>query len=1323
MKKIKIMGVAALAAMLLGLFSCSNGTTTLDDSTSTSGGATGILTGYVMKQATNVIPLAGASVDIAGQQTVTDSNGCYIIKNVVPGTYTGTVKLDGYLGATITATVSAQTAATSSVEYQALTEISGEYSNILTAYAEYLHSISSSGDVSVTYAQSSSSDSAASVDPAADTIAQSYAALTKELASLSCTYGVSVAATSLIPLDATISGTIQLTTSVKGVDISAATYTPGIADITVHAVDAKGFEYAKAESVVDATTKVCSFKLEKLPVKTPITLVVDSFNTTIGTTTYYFSSDSSSLLNYSTGADTLTVTILDENEENGGKLYNVVLYAQPEKIIVTNTNAGEATVNNPLALNTPITFTFDRAMTKLVASFNNSGTNNTVTWSEDKKTATITPLNTYFDQADTTITLSGEGADGCKNFEKITFTVTFDNKIKVVSTNAVKTTGVEPLPLTTALTFTFDRAMARFAPTFDVANAVTITWDADKKVATITPVSGAFKPATSTITLVGEAVDGSVTFSPLSVYTINFDNIIHVTATNAGEDDTAKTPLALTTPLTFTFDRAMVSFDVDVGGYTNANNKVAITWDAARKVATVTPTEAVDGHFASNATQTVTLSNLKAEDGSTYIDAASTVKKAYTVTFNNKVTVTTNLSGLSDKNPLATTDAFTFAFDRVMKDITIADDKATVVKYTWAADYKSVTVTPYAGSWNKAATKVTLSGVAEDGSNVFDVNTWTLVFKTFKVESIELVDSTDRAIVAVSASQYIKISCSDTVKKAVCTVGGKTVTAIIKDKVVYIPFNDTVNTTGSNVAVTYDLTSTEDDNLGVQNVSDTYFAHATYYIASSNLTKTVTVLNETQYAPDTILPTDAVTLTFNAAFAATDVVNAVLNSSTAGTTVATPGLPVTTKFSADFKTLTITPATKLTATTYYLALNIKDKDGMTKFTTDNLDFASSTLAEHDYENKYLAKTSGVKCITITVASGAAINTNADSATTLVADFAKSFNAPLVVEFDKDVTGYKTLLVNAPISSPSPTTYDADAETYKANRYAATATISGKVITITPAGYYAGDVIAYFYDADGNYVTSSATYTPKNNLKERLAALIAAPATITNFALTTDSATINNTGMSLEFKATAKVNSANNSAVTYALYSSYSNQGIYTDWAPTSVFNTESYYQYKMGTKVVASQTANDLTYGPEKFLATGVVDNYYVASDVIEVADKYAPVFVISGGLAVTQATDYATSGKVTGTIPTTDTDIIVEAATTELLAGDAVTATFADTKVTAKVDWNSSYKSFTVHVMLNGGTIAAKDTIVIKFTDANGNAARTSATAENPATAYTITF
>ena len=372
--------------------------------------------------------------------------------------YTLTVTKDGYLPGTITGVYVTYTETEEQEVTRANALLHGlqyDYQDVLKAYAATLSNATATGSTATTTTTATEDTTAtttvqtgSNADRVFKDVSEAISALknmykTGSYTEYFSTFGTSSA---LIPLDATLKGSLMLnTTSNEGTTWAETTYKP-TSKPTVHASykTTAGADYTWAAQA-DANG-IFEFK-EKLPSGVELTISVDSFQETIESNDYWFSSESMIVLVDNSGAETtsgvkkVTLGSKDVNSET----YRFLLFAQNDKLWVTKTNTETTASGVLLTKNDPLTFTFNKAVkkvdidttsnTKTTGFKNLSKDSYDAKISEDGKTVTFTPKIGYW-ELDTTATstqvvLTAEAVDGTTKLEKSVFPVYFDNKVWV----------------------------------------------------------------------------------------------------------------------------------------------------------------------------------------------------------------------------------------------------------------------------------------------------------------------------------------------------------------------------------------------------------------------------------------------------------------------------------------------------------------------------------------------------------------------------------------------------------------------------------------------------------------------------------------------------------------------------------------------------------------------------------------------------------------------------------------------------------------------------------------------------------------------------
>ena len=473
MKKINLMKSAAVAALfsLVALFGCNNNATVSNDYS-----ANGQIFGYVTD--TKGEPLSGVTIALGNQTTTTNQNGAFALTGVPAnateagvGTvtqatgsnqkYSLTATKDGYLSRIVDDILVVET--TDKSDAALLLGIAANtYKEILTEFAKQ----GSAGVTSITNGAAVATDGVIlDTQNTNDTfkgMADAYATVLERYQNLSKTYESTFVKLELSPCNGYFEGTLKITKSPgKDITTDAASIKAAPEGVKVKLVSDNGYVY---EAITDKDGK---FKFEKLPVATNLTLKVEGFEATYEsgegenkvTETYYYSSDGASAWLYD-NLQEATPLVINLDENSGAKYKaDILLYSQPAKIIVTDTNLLQNTEVAPLALNTPVTFTFNKPMDYVeleatVNSVNDIGENAAYTWDETKKTVTITPKDGFWTAAAKTVDfqIKGRAQDGSTTFIKKTFNVTLDNVIKVEFADVSDETADK-------FTLTFDREL------------------------------------------------------------------------------------------------------------------------------------------------------------------------------------------------------------------------------------------------------------------------------------------------------------------------------------------------------------------------------------------------------------------------------------------------------------------------------------------------------------------------------------------------------------------------------------------------------------------------------------------------------------------------------------------------------------------------------------------------------------------------------------------------------------------------------------------------------------------------------------------------
>lgn len=506
MKKINLMKSAAVAALfsLVALFGCNNNATVSNDYS-----ANGQIFGYVTD--TKGEPLSGVTIALGNQTTTTNQNGAFALTGVPAnateagvGTvtqatgstqkYSLTATKDGYLSRIVDNILVVETTDKSDAALL-LNTAATAYQTILQEFAKQ----GSAGVTSITGGTAVATDGVIldtqNTNDTFEGMADAYATVLERYQNLSKTYESTFVNLMLSPCNGYFEGTLKITKSPgKDITTDAASIKAAPEGVKVKLVSGNpgnGYVY---EAITDKDGK---FKFEKLPVAIPLTLKVEGFEATYEsgegenkvTETYYYSSDGNKASLYDNLQEDTFVIKLDEN--SGAKYKaDILLYSQPAKIIVTDTNLLQNTAVAPLALNTPVTFTFNKPMDYVALQGNvvDCGDKAAYAWDETKKTVTITPKDGFWTATAYTNTtqfvISGRAQDGATTFIdntqnpfpnpfQKTFQVTLDNVIKVEFADVSDET-------TDKFTLTFDRELDNpedVKVTDDKGEALELSWN------------------------------------------------------------------------------------------------------------------------------------------------------------------------------------------------------------------------------------------------------------------------------------------------------------------------------------------------------------------------------------------------------------------------------------------------------------------------------------------------------------------------------------------------------------------------------------------------------------------------------------------------------------------------------------------------------------------------------------------------------------------------------------------------------------------------------------------------------------------------------
>ena len=687
MKKSLAMLFSVLFLLSTVFMACSNGNTDnvgeANKGPSTTALGTGQIMGYVLDN--RGAPVEGATVTLGTKTAKTNAGGEFVItdvsvndanlittgSSVKTGTlgtgYTLTAVKEGYIPAKVSGVFityeEIQTDEAAAYK-KALDGLQTTYKDLLTSYANATATGSSTTDTTVT---GNTADTVTTTTTSTSTSAEEvFKKIADAIAGLVAKYGEdsyytnyfsSFANATMIPCDASFAGSVKLNTTTKGAsEISGKTYKPSAREKAVVATylptngsNANYHWYADID-------ENGYFKFDScLPSGVNVTFSLDSFFETIEGKEYVFSSESADLIIENSGATNVFASTgsnsLAMNAVNGQKSAVFMLYAQNDKIWITDSNIPEATSGTLLPSTEPLVFKFNKPMKKVeltAAGIKDILEKNITTeFSDEYKTATITPNDgnwTFTSNGTGAITVSGEAVDGSKTFINSSFTAFFDTKIWVgIDTTKGNTfDDVDGyLSLKDSITLTFSKAMEYADLSIsNVSNMYKKEWSEDKKSLTITPdpywdlTTGnavTFSVAKNGNTNLAKAADGTdeiqywKTHSTAAGIVVYFDNYVDVTL-----DDISTTS---NEAFTITFSKALKNFIA-------SDNLTVEYWDttlttpgwapfdlykdytaeidSTGKVITVKATEVSKDVkvFNQSGKYQITLTDLEAEDGS-----------------------------------------------------------------------------------------------------------------------------------------------------------------------------------------------------------------------------------------------------------------------------------------------------------------------------------------------------------------------------------------------------------------------------------------------------------------------------------------------------------------------------------------------------------------------------------------------------------------------------------------------------------------------------------------------------------------------------------
>ena len=1008
--------------------------------------------------------------------------------------YTLTVTKDGYLPGTITGVYVTYTETEEQEVTRANALLHGlqyDYQDVLKAYAATLSNATATGSTATTTTTATEDTTAtttvqtgSNADRVFKDVSEAISALknmykTGSYTEYFSTFGTSSA---LIPLDATLKGSLMLnTTSNEGTTWAETTYKP-TSKPTVHASykTTAGADYTWAAQA-DANG-IFEFK-EKLPSGVELTISVDSFQETIESNDYWFSSESMIVLVDNSGAETtsgvkkVTLGSKDVNSET----YRFLLFAQNNKLWVTKTNTETTASGVLLTKNDPLTFTFNKAVkkvdidttstTKTTGFKNLSKDSYDAKISEDGKTVTFTPKIGYWEldtSVSTQVVLTAEAVDGTTKLEKTVFPVYFDNKVWVSVKDLSYDDYNDLRALKDPIVLVFSKPMNEKIAV-DLKNnktAYTEAWNEGFTELTLTPDAkvGYWDIGSNT------AIDITVTKDFANSKDSYIDTFGYW---KVGAVDTSATADGVADVLRVNFD--------------NYND---VTIAKADKGFTATFAKAIKAQ-----TESELKANLKVYNvGASYADS-------YTVPTTGELTDV--VLALSD-------DGTT---------ITVTPQNTEFAKYGYyALSFANNKFIARTGERipRKPATTKTVEDFGTTHTTPF-VTTFTLGTE-FKYTAVTVVDKLPETALAsraiyVDNDKYLKITFNKAVRTSELKIDSKTVTNYIDGTSVYLPL--ATLTDNEDVKLTGDVYSTDGQkwNLGATGATefDTLFKvnKLSYKMVETSLYTVKKAIAEGAAATagndalvNKIAPAETtITFTFDqdvtkadwtAEFYDSDNVKFKnLDQTPYAATAAAAGKVVTVTLSGkdrDFnKTYYLSlKATKGTGDDVVVLYDSSKASaygplpGRAVGSTDTLDFviikdvtiSGSTKAKYiGVVTKTEEEVAGLDNLYVVEASN-----NKASKTTDVKDFAKSNASPIVLEFSEDITGFTGILANGlyytgASNDASGSNWLTKDDVDASKTYASTAKVEGKVITITPTYAFANQANVYpvVFNKDGKRI--------------------------------------------------------------------------------------------------------------------------------------------------------------------------------------------------------------------------------------------------------------
>ena len=954
--------------------------------------------------------------------------------------YTLTVTKDGYLSGLVESMYVTSAENIGGIEDARLSALRNEYAKILEEYAKAVgtsSALASTGDVIGATLRDTEDKSATMT-----TVAGALKEIQKLYSELGTTYSSTWASGKLIPLNASLKGTLKLNPSPATAEVfNATTYTPSKGTkVTVTYKRGDGYSNYTYKAETDENG---NFSFEKLPSGVTLGLSVEGFTDKAGDVTAYFSTDAGTQETTGTGT---TVTTKSKYRSNAAEILNnssatlgsftidpnclnvagldIMLFAQLEKIWVVNTNLLKNNDAALISVKDDITFEFNKEITRV--SLEGSGfqdvtdKNYTVTIdATDAKKVTVKANDGVWTPTATDggkIKLEVLAKDGTKELLNAEFQACFDTNIFVSITESSKNDKLLALSAPVVLTFSKPMSTASVSAG-SLTNSFTQAWSNDDTTLTLTPakywdevsdkdgevtftVSGTAKDETTTIKYWKTNSDNGSTggFTGLKVY---FDNFIDVTLAKVSDSK-----------FTATFSKAIKAI----------------------------PAADLNKYFT--------------------VYYADTYAGAKTSTTAKKV----NLS-LSDDAKVLTVEAKNGAFsDYGYYAVGLT---SSVIGATGETQFREL----------GEKTKKTSLKFAGDFT----------LGEEFKEATVEVVTSLPAGVevsrtAVIDAYNYLKITFTKEVSKSDLKIGSTKVTNYIKEKSVYLPLMSLTDATSVKLAGKVYSKNGDNVDWSTNNFDTEYQISVNTFkmVASSLYTPAPSISGKNDATVTKINPTDPITFTFAQDVTAATWTAELYDADNVGkkdltetlykVDVAKEGKVVTVKVAEDSKKALILGEKK-----YYLSLKAVKGTGdetVVLYSSNGIgsygEVGGKTLDTHitatpisgDTTTKYIEITTKAaddkyKNLYVVKSGDTATTT---SKTTTFTDFAKSNRAPIVLEFSESIEGFTAVLATSDKTKDWKTADDVTKKDTIASSYAIDE--SKKVLTITPTYAYIGGKAVY-----------------------------------------------------------------------------------------------------------------------------------------------------------------------------------------------------------------------------------------------------------------------